>query len=81
MVQMIAAGLGVSVLPAMAVESEQAHAAIEVRPFADRSVGRTLTFATVEGHPLAAVLDEVALALRQGLEGAARPRFGSAGSK
>lgn len=68
MVQMIAAGLGVSVLPAMAVASERVHASIQIRPFADVSVGRTLTFATVKGHPLAPVLREVATALRDALE-------------
>ncbi|MEM7154664.1 MAG: hydrogen peroxide-inducible genes activator [Myxococcota bacterium] len=64
MVQMVAAGLGVSVLPAMAVEAERARAPIQVRPFVEDTIGRTLTLVTTEGHPLSGVLEELVVAFR-----------------
>ncbi len=46
LVQMVAAGLGVSVLPRTAVEVEEARASVRAVPFADPAIGRRLYLLT-----------------------------------
>ncbi len=60
LVQMVSAGLGVTVLPAMAVAVECARSRVVARPFVEGDIGRTLHMAWRADHPLAAVMDEVA---------------------
>lgn len=60
LVQMVSAGMGVSVLPAMAVENECSRSRIEVRRFAGATVGRTLRMAWRAHHPLGEILAELA---------------------
>ncbi len=65
-VQMVASGFGVSVLPASAVEQETRRAKVQAVPFAGR-VGRTLQLLWREQSPRAAVIREVGEALEQAL--------------
>lgn len=60
LVQMVSAGMGVSVLPAMAVAMEASRAQIDVRPFASTGIGRTLRMAWRKNHPNGLVLEKVA---------------------
>ena len=69
MVQMVAAGFGLSVIPAMAVSVETSRAHLLVRPFEDGKVGRLLRLAYSPSHPLAPQLavagDRMAALMRE----------------
>lgn len=60
LVQMVSAGLGVTVLPAMAVAVECARSRVVPLRFVEGDIGRTLHMAWRSDHPLAAVMGEVA---------------------
>ncbi len=68
LIQMVAAGLGVSVIPAMAISAEKARTAFQTRPFEDASVGRHLSLVSMADHPLTPVLHEIAGTLRTALD-------------
>jgi len=70
LVQLIAAGFGVGVLPEMAVAVEAGRADMEVRPFGDERVGRTLRLVSAQDHPMAPVIAEMAATLRQAMRSA-----------
>lgn len=67
LIQMVAAGLGVSVIPAMAISSEMARTSFQTRPFDDASVGRHLSLVTMAEHPLTPILGELADTFREAL--------------
>lgn len=64
LVQMVAAGAGVTLLPALACETEAKHAALEVRRFAPPVPHRTIGVAFRGGAPTEPVLREIAAAAR-----------------
>ncbi len=64
LVQMVAAGAGVTLLPRVAVEAEASRAALRIRPFARPSPGRTLVLAWRKGAASEPALREVAGAIR-----------------
>ncbi|HTM46084.1 MAG TPA: LysR substrate-binding domain-containing protein [Polyangiaceae bacterium] len=63
--QMVAAGTGVTLLPALAVPMEAAHAKLHIRPFSKPSPGRTLALIWRKGSPVAPALKEVAQIARE----------------
>ena len=63
LVQMVSSGLGISVLPQMAVALESGRAKIDVHPFAADTVGRTLRLVWRQNHPAEAILQEIATAM------------------
>jgi len=63
LVQMVAGGAGVTLLPTMAVETERARAAIAIRPFAPREPARTIVLLWRPRSPLATALAGVARVL------------------
>ncbi|MBX2801910.1 MAG: hydrogen peroxide-inducible genes activator [Myxococcales bacterium] len=67
LVQMVASGLGVSVLPAIAVATERERAQVTVRPFSTAGIGRTLRMAWREQAPLESMLVEIEGVLRRAL--------------
>ncbi|MFT6146473.1 MAG: LysR family hydrogen peroxide-inducible transcriptional activator [Myxococcota bacterium] len=69
LVQMVSAGLGISVLPAMAVEMESARSRVEARAFTSGGIGRTLTMAWRRNHPVESVLEEVADHIERAVQG------------
>lgn len=69
LVQMVSSGLGVSVLPAMAVEMEGGRSRVAARPFASAGIGRTLTMAWRANHPVGAVLSELADCIESAVDG------------
>ena len=70
LVQMVSSGMGVSVLPAMAVQMECARSRVDTRAFSSPGIGRTLTMAWRRNHPIDGVIVEVA----EHLEHAVRDR-------
>lgn len=68
LVQMVAAGLGASVLPSVSAAVESRRADIALYPFpADSGIGRTLRMAWRPGFHRRVVLDDIASAFRQAL--------------
>jgi LysR family hydrogen peroxide-inducible transcriptional activator len=63
--QMVAGGAGVTLLPRLAVRTENRGAHLVVRRFADPAPHRTLVLAWRRRSPLAAALAEVSAALRE----------------
>ena len=70
LVQMVAAGSGVTLLPALAVPTEAARAGLAVRPFAAPAPSRTIALVWRRRSPIAAALRKLAHAIRD-----AYPRF------
>lgn len=68
LVQMVSAGMGVSVLPAMAVRVECSRARVDPRPISEGTVGRNLRLVWRAGHPMHALLDELAERVAVGLQ-------------
>ena len=66
------AGLGVTLLPSIAVEAETARAQVRTRAFAPPSPYRTLVLAWRPRSPLRAALASVAAVIREGLAGRTR---------
>ncbi len=64
LVQMVAGGAGVTLLPEIAVEAERAHADLTIRNFAPREPARTVVFAWRANSPVAATLEKVAEVVR-----------------
>lgn len=64
LVQMVAGGAGVTLLPALALELETARADLRIRPFAAPAPHRTLALIRRRNSPLAAALGELAGVLR-----------------
>lgn len=79
LLQMVSAGFGVSVLPAMAVEMEQGRADIVVCRFESGEIGRTLRMAWHVGHPQERVLAELADSLRAAMRTAVACGLDAAG--
>lgn len=65
LVQMVAAGTGVTLLPALAIEAEAGRAAITIRPFAEPAPRRTLVLAWRAHSPLAPAFTTLAEAMRK----------------
>jgi LysR family hydrogen peroxide-inducible transcriptional activator len=72
--QMVAAGAGVTLLPALAVATEAARAGLVVRPLVEPSPRRTIALVWRKRSPLAPALRQVAAALRAVYPDAATPR-------
>ncbi len=71
LVQMVAGGAGVTLLPEIAVEAERARAELAIRPFAPREPARTVILAWRAASPLAGALAQVADAIRAAWPGGA----------
>jgi len=65
LVEMVAAGSGVTLLPRLAVAAENRRAKLCVRPFRAPTPGRTLVLAWRRGTPVEPVLRSLAKALRE----------------
>lgn len=65
LVQMVAGGAGLTLLPALAVPTEARRARLAVRPFAVPAPARTVALVWRKGSPLAAALRAVAGAIRE----------------
>lgn len=64
LVQMVASGAGVTLLPRVAVEAEARHADVVIRPFTRPVPGRTLVLAWRRGSAAEVALREVVKAIR-----------------
>ncbi len=64
LVQMVAGGAGVTLLPEIAVEAERAHADLTIRSFAPREPARTVVLAWRANSPVASTLAQVAAEIR-----------------
>jgi LysR family transcriptional regulator, hydrogen peroxide-inducible genes activator len=64
LVQMVASGAGVTLLPRLAVEAESGRARLRIRPFARPAPGRTLVLAWRRGTAVEPALRAVAEAIR-----------------
>jgi LysR family hydrogen peroxide-inducible transcriptional activator len=62
--QMVAAGVGITLLPRLAVPTESRHAALAVRPLADPRAYRTLGLVWRRTSPLGPALKEIAGVIR-----------------
>jgi len=72
--QMVAAGVGITLLPRLAVPTESRHAALTIRPLADARAYRTLGLVWRRTSPLGPALKQIAAVIRQvAREVAARP--------
>jgi LysR family hydrogen peroxide-inducible transcriptional activator len=67
LVQMVGAGLGISVLPASAVPVETARARVRTLPFQSGRVGRSLVVAHRRGEPRSAFVHQLATAVSAAL--------------
>lgn len=65
LVQMVAGGAGLTLLPSLAVSTEAGRATLDVRPFATPAPGRTVALVWRKRSPLAPALGEVAAAIRE----------------
>ena len=66
LVQMVAGGAGVTLLPALAVATEAKRAQLRIRAVAMPSAHRTVALVWREGAPIAPALREIATVMRQG---------------
>ena len=66
LVQMVAGGAGVTLLPALAVPTEAARAKLRVRAFARPAPHRTIALVWRKRSPLAPALGELAAVIREG---------------
>ena len=73
LVQMVAAGVGVTLLPALAVPTEGPRAGLRVRPLATRGAHRTIALAWRPSSPLDAALREIAAVVRAAYPGGPSP--------
>jgi LysR family transcriptional regulator, hydrogen peroxide-inducible genes activator len=81
LVQMVAGGAGVTLLPALAVETETRRAMLTIRHFAQPGPGRTLALVWRKRSPLGAALRELAATARTAYERTTRPVSGRARNK
>lgn len=72
LVQMVAGGAGVTLLPALSVPTETERADLRVRPFAAPAPERTIALVWRKGSPLAAALSQIGAAIRRAYP---RPRI------
>src|SRR5262249_43310963 len=72
--QMVAGGAGVTLLPALAVASENRNGDLRIRPFGEPAPGRTIALVWRRGTPLARALRTLAEAIRGVYGRAVRPR-------
>ena len=63
--QMVASGLGVTLLPALAVPTEAERAGLHVRPFAAPAPARTIALVWRRRSPIAGALRKVAAKVRE----------------
>jgi LysR family hydrogen peroxide-inducible transcriptional activator len=75
--QMVSAGAGVTLLPRLALPTENRRGKLAVRRFADPAPGRTLALAWRKSSPLAPALRRLAATIREAYE-KAEPRLESA---
>lgn len=78
LVQMVAGGAGVTLLPELAVPTEARRAALSIRPFAQPSPGRTLALVWRKRSPLALALRQLSATVRTVYERAERQGAGRA---
>jgi len=69
--QMVAAGTGVTLLPAMSVPTESRRAAIVMRPLADEDAFRTIGLVWRRTSPLAPALHEITATIRRAIAASA----------
>jgi LysR family transcriptional regulator, hydrogen peroxide-inducible genes activator len=72
LVQMVAGGTGVTLLPRLSVATEAARAGLRVRPLAATAAHRTLALVWRRGAPVGAALREIAGVVREGFRALAR---------
>jgi LysR family hydrogen peroxide-inducible transcriptional activator len=72
--QMVAAGAGVTLLPALAVPTESRRAPLVVRPLADRSAFRTVGLVWRATSPMDQAMRQIAASMRQAYPVPAAPR-------
>lgn len=72
--QMVAAGLGVTLLPELSLDVETRRAGLVIRRFPDPAPGRTVALAWRTGSSLAAPLREIAATMKAALSGERAPR-------
>lgn len=65
LVQMVAGGAGITLLPALAVDTEARRAGLRIRPIASTKAYRTIALVWRKRSPLGATLREVARVLRE----------------
>jgi LysR family hydrogen peroxide-inducible transcriptional activator len=65
LVQMVAGGAGVTLLPRLALARETRRSGLRTRPFAPPSPGREIALAWRKGSPLAPALEKLAAAARE----------------
>jgi LysR family transcriptional regulator, hydrogen peroxide-inducible genes activator len=73
LVQMVAGGGGITLIPAIAVDMEAKRARLHVRPLAGPAAHRTIALIWRKGSALAPTLETLATALRQSYPKAAHP--------
>jgi LysR family hydrogen peroxide-inducible transcriptional activator len=78
LVQMVAGGAGVTLLPELAVPTEARRAQISLRPFAAPGPGRTLALVWRKRSALGPALRRIAAVARAAYGRAARPSAGGA---
>jgi LysR family hydrogen peroxide-inducible transcriptional activator len=67
--QMVAAGAGVTLLPLIAVATENRRGQLQIRPFAPPVPGRTIGLIWRRRSPIAAALKRLAAAMKESFEG------------
>jgi LysR family hydrogen peroxide-inducible transcriptional activator len=80
LVQMVASGAGLTLLPAMSLAVENRRGALSVRPFGDPAPGRAVVLAWRRQSGRAAALEAVASVLAEVVGGKAARRKGRAGA-
>ena len=81
LVQMVAGGVGVTLLPSLAVATETRHATLSIRRFAAPSPGRTLALVWRKRSPLAPALRQLAGVVRTAYQHTQRRADEHAGHK
>ena len=78
--QMVAAGVGITLLPQLAVPTESRHAALAVRPLADPRAYRTLGLVWRRTSPLGPAMKKIGGIIRE-VAGRAAPIAGRPGAR
>jgi len=74
LVQMVAGGAGITLLPTLAVAAEARRARLHVRPIASPAAERTIALVWRKRSPLATPLREIAAAIREAYPDGTRTR-------
>lgn len=77
LVQMVSAGIGVTLLPSVAVDVENRRGQLAIRPLAGSAHARTLCLAWRKAAPLASALRELAKTMSTASRGVAGPKAAS----